>query len=76
MTTATIRLREAIRAQPELPEARESLARALYGMGDLDGAVEELRALLRRHPDAVRPRYFLATTLMACPDDLALELRP
>jgi hypothetical protein len=37
-------------------------------MGDLDGAVEELRALLRRHPDAVRPRYFLATTLMAKQD--------
>ena len=68
LTAATIRLREALRAEPELPEARESLARALYGMGDLDGAVEELRALLRRHPDAVRPRYFLATTLMAKQD--------
>ena len=68
LTVATIRLREALRAQPDLPEARESLARALYGMGDLDGAVEELRAILRRHPDAVRPRYFLATTLMAKQD--------
>lgn len=37
-------------------------------MGDLDGAVEELRAILRRQPDAVRPRYFLATTLMAKQD--------
>jgi len=68
LTAATIRLREALRAQPDLPEARESLARALYAMGDLDGAVEELRALLRRQPDAVRARYFLATTLMAKQD--------
>ena len=68
LATATVRLREALRAQPDLPEARESLARALYGMGDLDGAVEELRALLRQHPDAVRPRYFLATALMAKQD--------
>lgn len=68
LTAATIRLREAVRAQPDLPEARESLARALYAMGDLDGAVEELRALLRRQPDAVRARYFLATALMAKQD--------
>ena len=68
LTAATIRLREALRAQPDLPEARESLARALYAMGDLDGAVEELRALLRRQPDAVRARYFLATALMAKQD--------
>jgi TPR repeat protein len=68
LATATIRLREALRAQPDLLEARESLARALYGVGDLDGAVEELRALLRQHPDAVRPRYFLATALMAKQD--------
>ena len=68
LTAATIRLREAVRAQPDLPEARESLARALYAMGDLDGAAEELRALLRRQPDAVRARYFLATTLMAKQD--------
>jgi Tfp pilus assembly protein PilF len=68
LTAATIRLREALRAEPDLPEARESLARALYAMGDLDGAVEELRALLRRQPDAVRARYFLATALMAKQD--------
>jgi len=68
LTAATIRLREALRAQPDLPEARESLARALYAMGDLDGAVEELRALLRGQPDAVRARYFLATALMAKQD--------
>jgi TPR repeat protein len=68
LTAATIRLREALRAEPDLPDARESLARALYAMGDLDGAVEELRALLRRQPDAVRARYFLATALMAKQD--------
>src|SRR5262245_62461596 len=68
LTAATIRLREALRAQPDLPEARESLARALYAMGDLDGAVEELRALLHGQPDAIRARYFLATALMAKQD--------
>src|SRR3989442_1595649 len=34
-------------------------------MGDLDGAVEELRAALRQNPDAVVPRLTLASTLMA-----------
>jgi TPR repeat protein len=68
LTAATIRLREALRAQPDLPDARESLARALYAMGDLDGAVEELRALLGSQPGAVRARYFLATALMAKQD--------
>src|SRR6266571_5187771 len=40
MAAATMRLREALRLQPELVEARESLGLALYNMGDLDGAIE------------------------------------
>jgi TPR repeat protein len=58
-------LREALRLQPDLVEARESLGRALFDLGDLDGAVDELRALLRQRPDRVPARYTLATALMA-----------
>jgi len=47
---------------------REARARALMAMGDLDGAAEELRALLRQSPDAVQARYALAVTLMAKQD--------
>jgi TPR repeat protein len=65
---ATIALREALRLEPDLVDARESLGLALYQLGDLDGAVEELRALLRRQPDAVRGRLILATALMARQD--------
>jgi TPR repeat protein len=68
-TAAAVRaFREALRLQPDLVEARESLGLALYEMGDLDGTVEELRALLRQHPDAVRARLVLATALMAKQD--------
>jgi tetratricopeptide (TPR) repeat protein len=67
-TTAARTFREALRLQPDLIEARESLGLALYEMGDLDGAAEELRALLRQHPDAVRARLVLATALMAKQD--------
>ena len=68
MAAATRSLREALRLQPDLVAARESLGLALYEMGDLDGTVEELRALLRQHPDAVRARLVLATALMAKQD--------
>src|SRR5206468_12544024 len=47
---------------------REARARDLLGMGDIDGAAEELRALLRRAPDDVRVRYLLAVALMAKQD--------
>src|SRR5947208_3002215 len=63
--TAARSFRETLRLQPTLIEAREGLGLALYEMGDLDGTVEELRALLRQHPDAVRARQVLATALMA-----------
>src|SRR5262245_41295939 len=47
---------------------REARARALLAMGDLDGAADELRALVRQSPDAVQARYALAVTLMAKQD--------
>jgi TPR repeat protein len=61
-------LREALRANPELPDARATLGFALFGMGDVDGAIEELRAAIRRAPDAIAPRVHLATALMARQD--------
>src|SRR3989441_13162939 len=68
MAAATMRLREALRLQPELVEARESLGLALYNMGDLDGAIEELRALLRQKRDAALARLTLAAALIARQD--------
>lgn len=68
MAAAATALRQALRLSPDLVQARAALGLALYGMGDLDGAVEELRALVRQHPDHVQARLQLATTLMARQD--------
>ena len=68
MAAATMQLREALRLQPELVEARESLGLALYNMGDLDGAIEELHALLRQKRDAAPARLTLAAALIARQD--------
>jgi TPR repeat protein len=65
MAEAASWLREALRLQPDLVEARVSLGLALYGMGDLVTAVDELRGLLRTRPDVVRARLILATALVA-----------
>lgn len=65
MGAATVALREALRSEPGLGEAREGLGLALYGMGDFDGAIDELRMLLRRQPGASRARLTLARALMA-----------
>src|SRR5262249_38704492 len=55
-------------ATPSSSSQREARARDLLAMGDLDGAADELRALLRQSPDAVQARYALAVTLMARQD--------
>jgi TPR repeat protein len=65
---ATIPLREALRLDPNLLEARSSLGLALYALGDVDGAADELRSLLGQHPDAIQARLTLATALMAKQD--------
>lgn len=57
-------LREALRAQPEFPEARMSLGTALYQIGDLDGAIEAYQAALRTQPDLVHAHVNLATIYM------------
>ena len=58
---ATEELREALRVQPDLVEARMSLGVALYQLGDLDGASEAYHAALRTQPDLVQAHVNLAT---------------
>lgn len=65
MAAATMTLREALRRDPELLAARSSLGQALYGMGDLDGALEQFQTVLRARPEDVPARLQLATALMA-----------
>src|SRR5437870_9010607 len=74
MAAAATALREALRREPDLIQARASLGLALYGMGDLDAAVDELRAALRRQPDAVTARLTLATALVAKQDWAAARI--
>src|SRR5262245_2990771 len=84
MVGASALLREALRLQPDLAEARASLGLALYAMGDLDGAVDELRGLLRVRPDLADARLTLAAALVARQDwpaaraelERALSARP
>jgi tetratricopeptide (TPR) repeat protein len=68
MAAATVALREALRLEPDLAEARASLGLALYAMGDLDAAIEELRGLLRVRPDLAEARLTLAAALVARQD--------
>ena len=68
MAAAVVMLREVLRLEPGLAEARAGLGLALYAMGDLDGAVEELRGLLRVRPDVVEARLTLAAALVARQD--------
>jgi len=65
MASATDAIREALRLQPDLDDARAALGIALVGLGDLDAAVEEMRASLERRPDAVATRLALARALVA-----------
>jgi tetratricopeptide (TPR) repeat protein len=65
MAAAAVALREALRVQPDLAEARASLGLALYAMGDLDTAADELRRLLRARPDLDEARLTLAAVLVA-----------
>jgi TPR repeat protein len=65
LSQATVALREALRLQPDLHQARAALGLALYGLGDFDGAIGELRILLRAQPAAGDARLTLARALMA-----------
>jgi len=65
LPAAVSELREALRRDPDLVEARTMLGFALFNMGELDGAIEEYRAVLQREPAAPRAHLNLATALMA-----------
>jgi TPR repeat protein len=65
MAAATVPLREALRIQPEMVEARESLGLALHSMGDVDAAIEELRAARRQRSNASVAQRTLAAALIA-----------
>ena len=60
--TAARSFRETLRLQPTLIEAREGLGLALYEMGDLDGTVEELRALLRQRLGTAKAQSLAGAT--------------
>lgn len=55
--------REAVRATPNDPDARRSLAVALMARGDTTAALEEYRDVARREPHSARAQLDLATTL-------------
>jgi Tfp pilus assembly protein PilF len=65
LVAAATALREAIRQDPDLVDARVSLGVTLWELGDLDGAVEELRAALKRRPDSVAARLALARVFLS-----------
>jgi len=65
LVAAATALREAIRQDPDLADARVSLGVTLWELGDLDGAVEELRAALKRRPDSVAARLALARVFLS-----------
>src|SRR2546425_4432048 len=56
MAAAATALREALRREPDLIQAPASLGLALYGMGDLDAAGDELRAAPPPPPHALTAR--------------------
>jgi Tfp pilus assembly protein PilF len=65
LVAAATALREALRQDPELIEARVALGATLWELGDLDGAADELRAALRRQPDSVPARLALARVYLS-----------
>jgi Tfp pilus assembly protein PilF len=65
LVAAATALREAVRLDPDLIEARVALGATLWELGDLDGAVDELRAALRRQPDSVSARLALARVYLS-----------
>jgi Tfp pilus assembly protein PilF len=65
VVAAATALREAVRLDPDLAEARVTLGATLWELGDLDGAVEELRGALKRQPDSVAARLALARVYLS-----------
>lgn len=61
---AMAELREALRLQPDLAQARFSLGTALYLSGDVDSAIDAYRTVIRQQPDLAHAHLHLGTALM------------
>ena len=61
---ARAELREALRLQPDLVQARFSLGTALYLSGDVDSAIDAYRTVIRQQPDLAHAHLHLGTSLM------------
>jgi Tfp pilus assembly protein PilF len=65
---ARAELREALRLQPDLVQARFSLGTALYLSGDVDSAIDAYRTVVRQQPDLAHAHLHLGTALMVTHD--------
>ena len=61
---ARTELREALRLQPDLVQARFSLGTTLYLSGDVDSAIDAYRTVIRQQPDLAHAHLHLGTALM------------
>jgi len=61
--------REALRANPELPDARKWLTQDALRRGRHDEALAELRAAIKHAPENVSVLSLLSWNLATCPDD-------
>lgn len=61
---ARAELREALRLQPDLVQARFSLGTALYLSGDVDSAIDAYRTVIRQQPDLAHAHLHLGIALM------------
>jgi tetratricopeptide (TPR) repeat protein len=65
---AKAELRQALRLQPDLVQARFSLGTALYLSGDVDSAIDAYRTVIRQQPDLAHAHLHLGTALMVTHD--------
>lgn len=63
--TTVDRLRKELRLDPTSTDVRFALGQALYGLGEVDEALEEFRQVVQERPTSVSARLHLATALMA-----------
>ena len=65
---AKTELREALRLQPDLVQARFSLGTALYLSGDIESAIETYHTVIRQEPDLAHAHLHLGIALMVVHD--------
>jgi TPR repeat protein len=61
-------LRGNVRTSPQSADARLKLAQGLYGVGDLDAAIDECRLAIKLNPDLATAHLQLGVALMAKQD--------